>query len=179
MVSVVLLGSSTAAGRAPTSGDAVRTLSALVPGAVDGAIRDVQLLATAGAQDPDLATVAEHAGCAYLAASLPQALAEAVKAARSPQILVLLAGVSFDRALTDEMAGVAARHARWLAEGVGLKAAESSPLGRLLPRFAPTLGVLTTRDRLAAVSPASVPALWRALRPRRTFKTHAWSGGGD
>lgn len=177
MISVLLLGSASAAGRRPVSGDAVRTLSALVPGAVDGIIRDVQLLATAG--ESDLAKVAEHAGCGYVAAGLAEALRHAAEAARSSHVLVLLSGISFDRALTDEMAGLAARHEGWLAGGVGLQATESGPLGRLLPRFAPTIGILTTRSRVASSAPVGIPALWRSLKPRRVFKTRAWSGGGD
>jgi hypothetical protein len=39
------------------------------------------------------------------------------------------------------------------------------------------VGVLTTRERLACARAADVPALWRSLRPARTFKTRAWSGG--
>ena len=177
MVSVLLFGSASASGRRPVSGDAVRTLSALVPGAVDGLIRDVQLLATAG--ETDLAAVADHAGCGFLAAGLAEALRSAAADARSPQVLLLLSGLSFDRALTDEMVGMATRHPSWLAQGVGMKAAEGGPLGRMLPRFAPTIGILTTRKQVAATAPASVPALWRALRPRHAFRTRAWSGGGD
>lgn len=177
MVSVLLLGSSAATGRAATAGDSVRTLSALVSGAVDGVVRDVQLLATR--PEPDLGHVAEHAGCGFVAApDLPAALRAATGQTRSPHVLLLLAGLSFDRALTDEMAGVEGRHDGWLAGGIGLKAIESGPLGRLMPRFAPTVGVLTTRDRLRGLAAKEVGGLWRALRPQRVFKTRAWTGTG-
>ncbi len=176
MISVLLLGSHTATGQPPTSGEAVRTLSALVPGVVEGVLRDVQLIATAS--EPDLASVADHAGCAYVAADLSQALPRAAAAARSPYLFVVLAGVSFDRALTDEMGGLGGRHESWLADGIGLKAMETGALGRLLPRLAPTVGILTTRDQLLSKTAPTIPSLWRKLRPRRLFKTRAWSGGG-
>jgi hypothetical protein len=174
MISVLLLGHSAASGRPPTSSDAVRSLSALVSGAVDGVIRDVQLLATAVA--PDLAEVAEHAGCSYLAADLAQAVPRAAAAARSPVVLLLRSGASFDRALTDEMSDVVTRHDDWLPGGIALKTADDGALGRLMPRLARSVGVLTTRDRLRGLAPATDAALWRALRPRRIFKIRAWTG---
>ena len=174
MISVLLLGHHTAAGRPATSGAAVRSLSALVSGAVDGVIRDVQLLATAA--EPNLTDVAEHAGCAYLAADLAQAVPRAAAAARSPLVLILLSGASFDRALTSELSDVATRHEAWHAGGVALKGVDGGVLGRVLPRLAPSVGVLTTRERLRGSAPATIPALWRALRPRRSFKTRAWTG---
>ena len=143
-------------------------------GAVDGVIRDVHLLATAA--EPDLRDVAEHAGCAYLTADLAQAVPRAAAAARSPLVLVLLSGTSFDRALTSELSDVATRHEAWHAGGVALKGVDSGMFGRVLPRLAPSVGVLTTRDRLRGTTPATIPAFWRALHPRRSFKTRAWTG---
>lgn len=175
MISVVLLGSGPANGQACTSGAAVRSLAALVSGAVEGVIRDVQLLAPTAA--PDLAKVAEHAGCAYAAGDLTVLVPRAVADARSGSVLLLAAGTSFDRAVTDEMADVVTRHGDWLAGGMALKSVGTGPLGRMLPRFAATVGVLAARDRLAGVAAATMPAVWRAVRPRRSFTTRAWTGG--
>ncbi|MDX7951059.1 hypothetical protein P7D22_07685 [Lichenihabitans sp. Uapishka_5] len=176
MVSVLVLGSHTATGRPSTTADAVRTLAALVPAAVDGVVRDVQLLAAPG--DDALDRIADHAGCGFIQeADLATALQTAVARARGAHHLVLLAGVSFDRAFVDEMAGIGTRHAAWVPQGIALKAVESGVFGRVLPRFAPTVGVLTERQQMAAVRANSVAALWRSLRPHRVFRTRAWSGG--
>jgi hypothetical protein len=175
MISVLLLGTSAVAGRPATSADAVRTLSALVSGAVDGVVRDVQLLS---ADDgPNLAQVAEHAGCGYVRATdLGRAIATGVGQARTPHLLVLPVGISFDRALTDEVAAAEDRHAGWLGEGVRLKAAAEGPFGRLLPPLAPTVGVLTSGDRLLAARETKPPRLWRKLRPRHVFRARGWIG---
>jgi aryl-alcohol dehydrogenase-like predicted oxidoreductase len=175
MISVLVLGCETATGRPATSGDSVRTLIALVSGAVDGVIRDVTLLAT----DPaaELAKVADHAGCGFIAkASLAEALQAGAAQARSEQLLVLLAGVSFDRALSDEIAAQAARPSGTAAGGVRVRAVAGGWLGRVAPAFAPTIGLLTTRQRVGRARAGGFVALLRALQPRRSFKTRAWSG---
>ncbi|MCW6510201.1 hypothetical protein [Lichenifustis flavocetrariae] len=176
MISVLVLGSSTAAGRRPTSSDSVRTLAALVPGAVDGLVRDVVLVATTA--DAELAKVADYAGCSFVAEpDFARSLQVGAARARSEQILILLAGVSFDRALIDEMAGLASRHSGWLEGGVGVKSVETGWFGRIMPSLVPTVGLVVLRKHLTGVSADSFQALQRQVRPRRTFKTRAWAGG--
>ena len=70
----------------------VPTLTALVPGATAGLVREV-ILADAGSRDAT-AEVAEVAGCRLIAsdAPLPVRLAQAAQAARAPWLLFLTAG---------------------------------------------------------------------------------------
>lgn len=178
MISVLLFGSRTASGRPPRSEDVVRGLASLVPAAVEGVVREVQLLAEQAAQDTEdrtLAGVAEHAGCAYVAGVFPEILPRAAAAARSPFVLLLLAGASFDRALIDEMAAVATHGSDRIASGVALKALDGGLLGRLAPRLSPTVGLLTGRERLTGLRPASLEAFWRGLQARHTFTNRAWT----
>lgn len=178
MISVLLFGTQGAAGRSARVEDVVRGLASLVPAAVDGVVREVQLIAGGterGTDDPALAQVAEHAGCAYVAGALADAFPMAVSAARSPFVLMLLPGISFDRALIDEMAAVATRQGDRIAAGIALKAVGGGLPGRLVPRLSPTVGLLTTRDRLADARPVAIDPLWRGLQARYAFTNRAWA----
>lgn len=81
---------------------AVATLSALVPGAAAGIIREV-LLVDRAASDT-IARVADVAGCAYLAASgtRAEALAAGAAQARSPWLMFMRAGAVLDPTWIDE-----------------------------------------------------------------------------
>ncbi len=83
---------------------AVATLSALVPGAAAGIIREVLLVDRAGSDT--IARVADVAGCGYLAASgsRAEALAAGAAQARSPWLMFMRAGAVLDASWIDETA---------------------------------------------------------------------------
>lgn len=80
------------------------TLTALVPGAVDGLVREV-IVADGGSGD-DTAAVADAAGCNFLFArdSLGRRLKTAAEAARAPWLLFLQPGTVLDAAWIGEAA---------------------------------------------------------------------------
>jgi hypothetical protein len=91
----------------PTEGveqTAVATLSALVPGAAAGMVREVFLVDRAG--NGVIERVADVAGCRYLHAEGSQAAALAAGAsqARSPWLMFLIAGAVLDPSWIDETA---------------------------------------------------------------------------
>jgi hypothetical protein len=176
MISVLILGFSTASTRPATSGDAVRTLSALVSGTVEGIVRDVCLLAFE--PDVELDKVADYAGCGIVKSStFTSAILEGAKQARCPLLLILPSGVTFDRAFTDEVAMVISEPAGARRErAYRLKSFEAGMAGRIFPQLAPDAGLLAPRDSVISIAAQDFPALIRACRPLRSFKVKAWTG---
>ncbi len=80
----------------------VRTLAALVPGAIDGLVSEV-IVADGGSRD-DTAGVADAAGCNFLLVEGPlgRRLKKAAEAARAPWLLFLRPGTILDSAWTAE-----------------------------------------------------------------------------
>ena len=168
MISVLILGFQSVHGRPAAPSDTVRTLTALVPGTVEGSIRDVTLLATR--DDVELARVADFAGCGLLVGtSFADVVRRGAKQARCPLVLVLPCGVTFDRALTDELAVV--NDERHYAMGT-----TKAGWHRIVPWRDPPSGLIAPRQWLVDRCPAGFRSLARALRPLRWFRTQAWSG---
>lgn len=132
-------------------GALVRTLGALVPGTIEGLVRDVTIVAAG--PDPEVGRVADHAGCALVdGPGFERAMAAALAGLRAPITLLLRAGAHVDRDFRDEVA-------RALSEAAGgvsllLREVPTGLAGRVLPGLAPIAGL---------VAPA------RMLRPARSF----------
>ena len=170
MLSVLVLGFQTVSGRAATAADSVRTLSALVPGTVEGVIRDVALISVG--PNAELAKVADFAGCALtVGSSFSDGVRHGVDQARCAMVLVLPCGVTFDRALTDELAAAAAASTGSFA----LQSARSG-LDRMLAWRMRPAGLLAPASALAASRATTLRGLERSLRPVKSFRTQAWSG---
>jgi hypothetical protein len=162
MLSVVLLTCDPAR-PFPSPEAVVRTLTALIPGAIEGLVRDVVLAARPA--DPDLRRIADHAGCDIIEGGPQDLLAKAFAAAREPLVLVLLAGEIPGEGFIDEMADL-------LAEGGTSAVVRRRPegvLGNLLARFAPVSGILGSKNELAQGTPTLFAQLVRRNRSAPTL----------
>jgi hypothetical protein len=131
------------------------TLAALVPGAMDGLVREV-IVADGGSRD-DTAAVADAAGCNFLLAreSLGRRLKTAADAARAPWLLFLQPGTVLDAAWIGEAtrfierssveAGVAAFR-RGAPGRAPLREACAQLLAALAARPRPQEGLLIARS---------------------------------
>lgn len=176
MISVLIFAFPATGFVAASPGEAVRTLSSLVPAVVEGIARDVALVASPPSED--LAHVADHAGCALIEADVPVAAIEAAaRQCRASDVLVIRAGVMIDRSFLDEMSRIlpvvalASRPAAYI-----IKASGTAGPGQVFAALAPTVGVLTKRDAIVASRPGHLKALVRASRPARLFRQRAWAG---
>jgi hypothetical protein len=159
---------------APASPDAVvRTLSALVPAAIEGLIRDVVLAGPAG--NRDLRNIADHAGCELAEAERPQdVLAEGLRRSRGDVLLVLRAGRAPERALFEELTDLADDLHRLRV--MGIRAVPESLAARILPAFAPTVGLVALKRALPAQAP-HLEALIRAARPAGLLRAYLRRAG--
>ncbi len=133
---------------APSSEAIVRTLSALVPAAIEGVVRDVAL-ATPAASD-DLSRIADHAGCEYVTAAAGELMGASLAALKEQRILVVRAGRVPEHGFTGELADFAA----WRGQSCGLLLeAPNSLLTRVLPRFSRAAAVVAPRNALEAARP--------------------------
>lgn len=157
----------------PLRRDAVtRSLASLVEACVEGLVADAVL---AGAPGRGLDKVADEAGCELVEAEqMSEGLAQALAAARRERILLLNAGYAVERGFIDEVNDA-------FAYGGGdrsyvLRAAPSSLVTRLVPRFAPPAGIIARKSALRVEATADLSRLARRLRcselsssARRTF----------
>jgi len=91
MLSAVVLATDLSRPLGASSEAVVRTLSALVPAAIEGIVRDVTL-ASAG-DIAELRKIADHAGCEIAEAADPAgAIAAGLASARGDLLLILRAG---------------------------------------------------------------------------------------
>jgi hypothetical protein len=149
----------------PSSEAVVRTLSALVPAAIEGIVRDVALASRS--QSADLARIADHAGCEYVHGIGRDALAAALAPLKEARVLVLRAGRVPEHGFTGELADFAA----YRADKCGLMLdAPSSLITRVMPRLSRASGVVAPRDALKGASP-DLAALARALPATVIFKS--------
>lgn len=155
----------------PAEADAVvRTLSALVPAAIEGLVRDVTL---AGMIGGDLAHIADHAGCTLSESEYPRnVLRDAISAARGPQIFLIRAGHAPDAGFIEEIADFLARR-QIATRGALLRERPESLLARTFPRFAPAAGLVAPRDRLLSLSATNFKELVRGAKPPLTLRSRA------
>jgi hypothetical protein len=144
----------------------VRTLSSLVPAAIEGLVRDLVLAGLTG--QGDLRNIADHAGCELAEADDPSAvLAQGLRLARGDALLILRAGRAPERALFEEVSDLAdGLHRR---RALRIQAAPETFLSRLVPALAPTAGLLALRGALPAQAP-HLEALVRAARPQGALR---------
>jgi hypothetical protein len=132
----------------PTSEAVVRTLTALVPAAIEGIVRDVALASPRRSED--FSRIADHAGCEYVEAPADSLVNDSLAALKEPRILVLRAGRIPEHGFTRELADLAAYRAQQCALMLD---APASLLTRVLPRLSRTSGVVAPRTALKGARP--------------------------
>lgn len=148
----------------------VRTLSALVPAAVEGVVQDVILVLETGG--PDIDRIADEAGCAIATGAGPaDAMAQALRMAKAAQAMVLEAGCMPERGFHEELADELAAGARHAV----MRRAEDSFVTRLLPVLSPLAAVVAPRESLAAAKVEGLASALRAVprRERRLLRARA------
>ena len=152
---------------APSSEAIVRTLSALVPAAIEGVVRDVAL-ATSNASD-DLSRIADHAGCEYVTAPEGDLVSASLAALKEPRILVVRAGRIPEHGFTGELADFAS----WRGQSCGLLLeAPNSLLTRVLPRFSRAAAVVAPRIAIKSARP-DIGAMASSVPSPIIFKSRA------
>jgi hypothetical protein len=148
----------------------VRTLSALVPAAIEGLLRDVTL---AGLMGGELPHIADHAGCTLIESEDARAvLREALAAARGPNVLIIRAGRAPEAGYIEEIADLLA--GRGAAErGALLRDRPETFLSRTFPGLAPVAGVISTREALMKLGATSLSSLARRAGPAVTLRVRA------
>ncbi|MDB5651578.1 MAG: uncharacterized protein JWL62_3098 [Hyphomicrobiales bacterium] len=154
-----------------TAADAVvRTLSSLVPAAIEGLVRDVTL---AGLMGGELPHISDHAGCTLVESEDARSvLREAIAAARGPNIFIIRAGRAPEAGFIEEIADLLA--ARSAAErGALLRERPETLRARLFPGLAPSAGLVSTRDVLMQLGATSFASLARRAKPAVTLRARA------
>ncbi|MGO9132553.1 MAG: hypothetical protein ACLP8A_00685 [Methylovirgula sp.] len=144
----------------------MRTLVPLVQASARGIVRDVVL---AGPPEGELATIAEHAGCAVVVEAVEsKALAGAFDLARSQSVMLFQAGhvpeVGFFEEVEDFF------NIRKMDESRRLQAAPDGFFERLLPQLSPTVGLIAGRGVIQSDAVSTFPALVRASGARQALK---------
>lgn len=151
----------------PSAEAVVRTLASLVPGAVEGLLRDVVL--TGPANSKDLRRISDHAGCHLVEAPEPsQTVPLGLAQIRCDRVLVLRAGYAVERAFVDELADLDARISRLRA--VLMRSEPEGLLTRIWPALAPAAGLVAMRDALDGRA-VDFESLIRKCRPRSALRT--------
>ena len=147
-----------------------RTLSALVPAAVEGLVSQVFLAGQViGAAEE---VVADHAGCdVVVGKDEADAIRRALLQAARHVVLILIAGTLPGRDVLDEV-GLLARGAGAIDHALFLRGDRPPLAARLLGRRAEILGILASRARLLAVPHPDLATLSR-LRPSRSLVARA------
>lgn len=127
----------------PSSEAVVRTLSALVPAAIEGIVRDVALATDAPASE--LARIADHAGCEYVEGAGDGTLDAGLAALKEQRILLLRAGRVPEHGYAGELADLAAYRPQQCAL---LLDAPASFMTRLMPRLSRASGLVAPREAL-------------------------------
>jgi hypothetical protein len=146
----------------------VRTLSSLVPAAIEGVIRDLTL-ATFGA-DERLAQIADHAGCALATADGAHGvIAAGLKSAKGQHLLILRAGFAPQVGFIEEVSDLFGRGRAAGSKGALLRAEPDSALTRFAPSLAPIMGLIASKGDLAKGGP-DLGSLARALKGAATMR---------
>ena len=146
----------------------VRTLAPLVQASVKGLVRDVVL---AGATAGDLALIADHAGCAFVAAETEaEALRRAVSVARGGTLMIFQAGHIPEAGFLEELEDLLAAGLSQASGGHLLRAAPESFLQRLVPQLAPAVGLIAVRELCTAKEITSFRHLRSLARGRNALR---------
>ena len=145
----------------------VRTLAALVPAALEGVLRDV---AIAGPQSAGLESVADHAGCLFVAAETEaEQIARGGAALRGSLAFVIRAGAIPESAFVAELDDLLRDGGR----AALMRAAPTNVVERLLPDFAAVSALVVARESLVSGRAASFAALVRLARPAPVLRARA------
>lgn len=141
-----------------------RSLSALVPAAVSGLIRDVTI---AGLPGQGLGTIADHAGCGFVEAAVEDDwLRAALALAKGPDCLLVRAGYVPGAGFIEELRDI---ENRLNARGV-FRAEPASWHQRLVPRLAPVVAAIAPLNLWRAQEAAEFQRMARGLKGR-TLRT--------
>ncbi len=122
-----------------------RTLSALVPAAIEGLIRDS--VVASPAPNPAAREIADHAGCAFATADdVAGVLAAGLAMARGDWIMAIRAGFAPRAGFAEEVSDLFLNGAAGGPRLALLRAEPNRLLTRLAPFFAPIVGVLGPRS---------------------------------
>jgi hypothetical protein len=166
LLSALVIASDAGVRVSPSPEAVVRTLSALVPAAIEGLIRDVVLAGPSG--HAELRSIADHAGCELAEApQLGAVIAEGMRRTRGDALLILRAGRAPERALFEELTDLADELHRLRV--LRIRAMPESFAARLLPGLAPAVGLVALKSALPGQSP-HLEALIRAARPQGTLR---------
>ncbi len=147
----------------------VRSLSALVRGAVEGLIGDVTIAGAAGDQ---LAEIADHAGCGFVEVADPaQGLFRGITASRGPALFLLQAGYAPNAGFIEEAGDLLASLGR--LSGARLLAEPHNFPTRLFPGFSPLAGLIAARGAALDVAATDIAALAKGLGVKRALRTRA------
>lgn len=170
MLSVIVFSPPDASGAMHPAGPLLRTLAALVPAAIEGAIRDVTLMQVGAAGG--VSAIADEAGCRFVEdPDFSGGLARSVAGARSSWIFVVKAGTVPSRIFVEEAAR--ALDGTLGPGGALLLRRARTGLARLVPAPAPVVGVILPRARLAERRCASFIDVVRRAKPARTLTVAA------
>ncbi len=165
MLSAIILVPAGPASKTQPFGPLLRTLAALVPTTIEGAIRDVTLLDVG--ESADVANIADIAGCGIVqAATFGEALGRGLVGARAAWICVLRAGTVLGPGFGEDVAAAlddAGDPPRSLLLRGG------GTLARFLPRQSTVAGVIAPKSRLAATPCGSFADVIRRARPSRAL----------
>ncbi len=163
---IVIVPSLESPGRQPSLAAVLRTLSALVPATIDGAVRDVALLVVG--DGGEVSAIADEAGCGFIReASFEAAMARGIAEARATWICVLQAGALPGRGFAEDVAN-ALEEAGDPPHALLLRG-EGGRFGRIFPSLAAVAGVIAPRQRFSGRACASFADLLRNARPARTL----------
>ena len=159
MLSAVVLATDLSRPQGASSEAVVRTLSALVPAAIEGIVRDVTL-ACAG-DIAELRKIADHAGCEIAEAADPAgAIAAGLASARGDLLLILRAGYAPQSGFIEEIADMFQRATR--PNVLRFRAVPDSFFTRLVPGLAPVQGLVARRAVFDPTSPDLATLVRRA-----------------
>lgn len=167
---LVLVQSGTA--ESPTPEAVVRSLSALVPAAIEGIVRDVALASPE--RNDDLERIADHAGCAFIHAPADQLIGAALAGLKERRVLVLRGGRMPEHGYLGELADFMAHGADRCAL---MLEAPHNFITRIAPRLAPACAIIAGREHVRASGHADVRALARALPSPVVLKTRGHGAG--
>ena len=163
---IVIVPPPEAPGRKPPLAPVLRTLSALVPATVEGAVRDVALLVVG--DGGEVSAIADEAGCGLVReASFEAAMTRALTGARAAWICVLQAGALPGRGFAEDVAN--ALEAAGDPPHALLLRGNGGRFGRIFPSLATVTGVIAPRQRFSGRTCASFADLLRCARPARTL----------
>lgn len=167
MLSAIILVPGEPSSKMHPFGPLLRTLAALVPATIEGAVRDVTLLKVG--ESADVANIANEAGCGIVqAAEFGVAFGRSLAGARTPWICLLQAGTipgpSFgeDVAAALDDAGDPPR---------ALLLRSGGAFARYVPALSKVAGLVAPKSRLAATSCGSFADVVRRSRPARSLNS--------